>query len=617
MTKKQKRLLYRIIISLLLFVICIFIPEKYALIRALAFLAPYIAVGYDVIKKAVKNIFSGQIFDENFLMLAATVGAYALGEYSEAVMVLILYQIGELFQSCAVSKTRKSITALMDIRPDSANKVYEDGSINVISPEELAPGDIILIKSGEKIPVDCVVTKGESYIDTTALTGEAQPVAVKEDSILTSGCVNISGTLYARVNKPFSESTVSKILELTEKSAEKKSKSENFITKFAKYYTPAVCALAVFIVLVPTALYGDFASHVKSGLIFLVVSCPCALVISVPLSFFCGMGGASKNGILIKGAVYIEALSKLKTVIFDKTGTLTKGKFEISEVKSANGFDNEQLLYLAAAAEKYSDHPIALAIKEKADISDSITEKAEQIVGKGVRALVDNKKVCVGNKAFMKDENVDFEDDFSDGTHVYVSADGVYAGVIIVKDMIKDGAKEALQTLRNYGAEAVMLTGDKKSVGEKTAKALGIEKAYCELLPSDKVEIAEKIIAENKGKNKVTAFAGDGINDAPVLSVSDVGIAMGVVGSDAAIEAANVVLMDDNLSKIPLAMKISSKTMRIVKQNVVFTLTVKIAVMILSVMGYANMWLAIFADVGAAVIAILNAVRAFGIKKTD
>jgi Cd2+/Zn2+-exporting ATPase len=340
-------------------------------------------------------------------------------------------------------------------------------------------------------------------------------------------------------------------------------------------------------------------------------------VISVPLSFFCGMGGASKNGILIKGAVYIEELSKLKTVIFDKTGTLTKGKFEISEVKSANGFDNEQLLYLAAAAEKYSDHPIALAIKEKADISDSITEKAEQIVGKGVRALVDNKKVCVGNKAFMKDENVDFEDDFSDGTHVYVSADGVYAGVIIVKDMIKDGAKEALQTLRNYGAEAVMLTGDKKSVGEKTAKALGIEKAYCELLPSDKVEIAEKIIAENKGKNKVTAFAGDGINDAPVLSVSDVGIAMGVVGSDAAIEAANVVLMDDNLSKIPLAMKISSKTMRIVKQNVVFTLTVKIAVMILSVMGYANMWLAIFADVGAAVIAILNAVRAFGIKKTD
>ena len=614
MTKKQKKLLYRIIISLVLFLLCIFIPEEYALVRALAFLAPYIVVGYDVIKKAALNIASGRIFDENFLMLAATLGAYALKEYSEAVMVLILYQIGELFQSCAVSKTRKSITALMDIRPDYANRVEENGEINVVSPEEISVGDVILIKSGERIPVDCVVLKGESYIDTVSLTGEASPVAVKEDSRLTSGCVNISGTLYARVLKPYSESTVAKILELTEKSAEKKSKSENFITKFAKYYTPAVCLLAVLIVLIPTLIYGDFASHVKSGLIFLVVSCPCALVISVPLSFFCGIGGASKNGILIKGAVYIEALSKLKTVIFDKTGTLTKGKFEVSEIRSANGFTEKELLYYAAAAEKYSGHPIAAALRNNADISGAVVENAEQSVGKGIRALVDGKNISVGNKTLMYDENIEFEEFKGEGTAAYVSVSGVYAGVIAVKDMIKDGAKEALETLKKYGAEPVMLTGDKESSGKSVARELGIEKAYFEPLPADKVGIAEIIISENKAEKRITAFAGDGINDAPVLTASDVGIAMGVIGSDAAIEASNVVLMDDNLSKIPLAIKISAKTMKIVKQNIFFALAVKAAVMILSVMGLANMWLAIFADVGTAFLAILNAIRALKIK---
>ena len=609
MTKKQKKLLYRIIISLVLFLACIFIPEEYGLLRALAFLAPYIVVGYDVVKKAVLNIASGRVFDENFLMLAATLGAYALKEYSEAVMVLILYQIGELFQSCAVSKTRKSVTALMDIRPDYANKVTENEEIKVVSPEEISVGDVILIKSGERIPVDCVVTKGESYIDTAALTGEASPVAVKEGIRLTSGCVNISGTLYAKVIKPYSESTVAKILELTEKSAEKKSKSENFITKFAKYYTPAVCLLAVLIVLIPTLIYGDFASHVKSGLIFLVVSCPCALVISVPLSFFCGIGGASKNGILIKGAVYIEALSKIKTVIFDKTGTLTKGKFELSETKTANGFTEKELLYYAAAAEKYSGHPIAAVLRNNADISGAVVENAEQSVGKGIRALVDGRKVNVGNKTLMSDEKIEFEDYSGTGTAVYVSVDGIYAGIIAVKDMIKDGAKDALSTLKKYGVEPVMLTGDKESSGKAVSLELGIEKAYYELLPADKVEIAEKIISENRAENKITAFAGDGINDAPVLSASDVGIAMGVIGSDAAIEASNVVLMDDNLSKIPLAIKISAKTMRIVKQNIVFALAVKAAVMILSVMGLANMWLAVFGDVGVAVIAILNAMR--------
>jgi len=616
MTKKQKKLFFRIITAVLLALPCFFIPEKYIIIRAIAFLIPYAVAGHDIIFKAIRNIKNGQIFDENLLMGIATIGAYGLGEFSEAVMVVLLYQAGELFQSCAVSRSRKSIAALMDIRPDYANILKDDGSYDTVSPESVNIGDIILIKSGEKIPLDCIVTEGISEIDTASLTGEALPRSVSTGDTLISGSVNISGTLRARVVKTFGDSTVSKILELTENSAERKSKSENFITKFARYYTPVVCVLALCMAVIPTLIDGNFSANLKSALIFLVVSCPCALVISVPLSFFCGIGCASKNGILIKGANYIEALSDVDTVIFDKTGTLTCGKFKVVSVECACNISESEVIQLAAAAEYYSDHPIALALKCYTDSSfaENISE-SRQIIGKGVYAKVDGKAVYVGNYELMKDAGIVCEKAKSIHTPLYVAHDGRLCGIIFISDAIKSETKDALIKLKEAGIKrTVMLTGDKKAVAENISSSVGITEIHCELLPNDKVQIAEAIIKNRKNKKK-TAFVGDGINDAPVLSVADVGIAMGALGSDAAIEASDVVIMDDKLTKLPTAIKIAKKTMGIVRQNIVFAIGIKLAVMILSALHItSNMWLAIFADVGVAVLAILNALRTFNIK---
>ncbi len=616
MTKKQKKLFFRIITAVLLALPCFFIPEKYIIIRAIAFLIPYAVAGHDIIFKAIRNIKNGQIFDENLLMGIATIGAYGLGEFSEAVMVVLLYQAGELFQSCAVSRSRKSIAALMDIRPDYANILKDDGSYDTVSPESVNIDDIILIKSGEKIPLDCIVTEGVSEIDTASLTGEAMPRSVSTGDTLISGSVNISGTLRALVVKTFGDSTVSKILELTENSAERKSKSENFITKFARYYTPVVCVLALCMAVIPTLIDGNFSANLKSALIFLVVSCPCALVISVPLSFFCGIGCASKNGILIKGANYIEALSDVDTVIFDKTGTLTCGKFKVVSVECACNISESEVIKLAAAAEYYSDHPIALALKSYTDSSfaENISE-SRQIIGKGVYAKVDEKAVYVGNYELMKDAGIVCEKAKSIHTPLYVAHDGRLCGIIFISDAIKSETKDALIKLKEAGIKrTVMLTGDKKAVAENIASSVGITEMHCELLPNDKVQIAEAIIKNRKNKKK-TAFVGDGINDAPVLSVADVGIAMGALGSDAAIEASDVVIMDDKLTKLPTAIKIAKKTMGIVRQNIVFAIGIKLAVMILSALHItSNMWLAIFADVGVAVLAILNALRTFNIK---
>lgn len=618
MTKKQKKLFFRIITAALLALPCFFIPEKFTVVRAIAFLIPYAVAGHDILFKAIRNIKNGQIFDENLLMGIATIGAYGLGEFSEAVIVVLLYQAGELFQSCAVYRSRKSIAALMDIRPDYANLVCADGSYKSVSPESVNIGDTILIKSGEKIPLDCIVTEGVSEIDTSSLTGESMPRSVNTGDTLISGSVNISGTVKARVIKTYGESTVSKILELTENSAERKSKSENFITKFARYYTPLVCILAFCMAIIPTLIGGNFSANLKSALIFLVVSCPCALVISVPLSFFCGIGCASKNGILIKGANYIEALSDVDTVIFDKTGTLTCGKFKIASVKCTDKLSEDELIKLAAAAEYYSDHPIALALKDNADNSfaESISE-SRQIIGKGVYAKINGKDVYVGNHELMQDIGIACEMQNSVDTPLYVAQDGRLCGIIYVSDTIKPEAKTALIKLKSAGVkQTVMLTGDKKAVAEKIADTLGITKYHSELLPADKVRIAESII-KNKTNGKKTAFVGDGINDAPVLSIADVGIAMGALGSDAAIEASDIVIMDDRLTKLSTAIKIAKKTMRIVRQNIVFAIGIKVAVMVLSALHITNnMWLAIFADVGVAVLAILNALRTFNIKNS-
>lgn len=617
MTKKQKKMLYRILISVILLIPCLFIPEKYTLIRAIVFLLPYGIAGYDVILKACRNIRCGQIFDENFLMALATVGAYGLGEYFEAVMVVILYQAGELFQSCAVSHSRKSIAALMDIRPDYANLIKEDGTFETVSPESVKIGDRILIKSGEKIPLDCTVVSGTSEIDVSSLTGESVPVSVKAGDAIVSGSVNINGTLYAEATRLFGESTVSKILELTENSAERKSKSENFITKFAKYYTPIVCALALCMAVIPTLLFGNFSSNLKSALIFLVVSCPCALVISVPLSFFCGMGCASQNGILIKGGNYIEALSKTETIIFDKTGTLTVGKFEVINIEPHGEFTDEELLHYAAKAEYFSEHPIAAALKNAVPgiNSDGIGEN-RQIIGKGIYAEVDKNKVYVGNAALMADNSIEFTESNRKETPLYVAVNGKFAGTVYVSDKIKADAQTAFAKLSKLGVKkTVMLTGDKSRIGEDVGNELGINEIHCELLPEDKVALAEKIIGKT-ASGKSTAYVGDGINDAPVLSRADIGIAMGGIGSDAAIEAADVVLMDDSLLKLPIALSIAKKNMRIVKENIVFAIGIKISVMLLSALGISSsMWLAIFADVGVCVLAILNALRTFKIKK--
>lgn len=624
MTKKQKKVLIRIIIAAVLIaalkLLFHFVTvNKY--IELVAFLVPYFVIGYDILKKAIHGIFNGEVFDENFLMAIATVGAIALGEYVEGTAVMLFYQIGELFQSYAVGKSRKNITSLMDIRPDYAN-IEEDGKIEQVDPDDVEIGTIIIVKPGEKIPIDGVIVEGSSTLNTSALTGESVPRGAKEGDEVISGCVNLTGLLKIKTNKEFGDSTVSKILDLVENSSMKKSRSENFITRFAKIYTPAVCIGALVLAVLPplvNLIMGNPAEWSKwliRALTTLVISCPCALVISIPLSFFGGIGGASSRGILIKGSNYLEILSKTKYIVCDKTGTLTKGVFEVTDVKTANSYKKDELLKLAAYAESYSTHPISKSIRNAYgnDIDTGIVSDIEEISGHGISADVEGRKVLAGNIKLMKQFNIDVsstaaEVDSAIGTLVYVSVDGTYAGCIIISDVVKPTSAQAVRSLKRAGvSKVVMLTGDAKKVADAVGGELGIDVVKSELLPADKVEEVEKLLS-NKDKNEVLAFVGDGINDAPVLSRADIGIAMGALGSDAAIEAADIVLMDDDPAKIATAMNISRKTLRIVHQNIVFALAVKFVCLFLGAIGIANMWIAIFADVGVMVLAVLNATR--------
>lgn len=609
MSKKQKKNLTRILCSAVLLAVAWLLPLE-GVWRLLVFLVPYAVIGYDVLFSAVRNILHGQIFDENFLMALATVGAFFVADYPEAVAVMLFYQIGELFQSIAVGKSRKSIAALMDIRPDYAN-VLRNGEAVTVSPEEVEIGETILIKPGEKIPLDAVITSGETSVNNAALTGESLPVECRVGDTLISGSVNLSGVVEAKVKSVFSESTVSKILNLVENSASKKARSENFITKFAKYYTPCVVIAAVLLaVLPPLILKQSFAVWIERALTFLVVSCPCALVISVPLSFFGGIGGASKAGILIKGANYMEALSNVDTVVFDKTGTLTKGIFSVAAVHPQNCSESE-LLELAALAESYSSHPIAASVVkahngtlDKTKISD-----VQELAGQGIRATVNHKSVYVGNRKLMDAVGINRKDVYTVGTTVHVAVDGKYLGYLVIADEIKADAKSAIEKLKSIGVrKTVMLTGDADAVGRAVGETLGIDEMHTQMMPNDKVAVVEDLLQEKKPKHTL-AFVGDGINDAPVLARADIGIAMGALGSDAAIEAADVVLMDDKPSKLAKAIEISKKTMRIVHQNIVFALLVKAIVLVFSAIGLAGMWLAVFADVGVMVIAVLNAMR--------
>lgn len=613
MDKKQKNMLYRIIAAGMLFAAAFLIPSK-DITRLIIFLVPYAAIGYDVLFKAVKNIFRGQVFDENFLMAIASVGALVLGEYPEAVAVMLFYQVGELFQSYAVGKSRRSIAALMDIRPDYAN-IEREGKIKKVDPEQVSAGDIIVVKAGEKIPLDGVVAKGHSSLDMSMLTGESLPVSVYEGKEVLSGCVNLSGLIKVRVEKEFYDSTVSKILDLVEHSAAKKSRAENFITKFARYYTPIVMALAVILAVIPPLVFlGQWSQWINRALIFLVISCPCALVISVPMSFFGGIGGSSKYGVLVKGGNYLEVLAKVGVMVFDKTGTLTKGSFKVTKVEPV-GMTKEELLKYAALSESYSDHPIAKSIKEEYKSADlSAVKDVTEIAGKGVRATVLEKTVQVGNEKIMEGCR-GFAPSDEWGSVVYVSIDGVYAGYIVISDEIKENAKKAIKEIKQLGvSRTVMLTGDARAASEKIAAKLGIDEVHAGLLPADKVAWMDGYIERSEDK---VAFVGDGINDAPVLSRADVGIAMGALGSDAAIESADIVLMDDNPLKISRAIKIARKTVGIATQNIVFALTVKGVIMVLGVFGIAGMWEAVFADVGVAVLAILNAMRTLGTRKKD
>lgn len=624
MTKKQKKVLIRIIIAAVLIaalkLLFHFVTvNKY--IELVAFLVPYFVIGYDILKKAIHGIFNGEVFDENFLMAIATVGAIALGEYVEGTAVMLFYQIGELFQSYAVGKSRKNITSLMDIRPDYAN-IEEDGTIEQVDPDDVEIGTIIIVKPGEKIPIDGVIVEGSSTLNTSALTGESVPRGAKEGDEVISGCVNLTGLLKIKTNKEFGDSTVSKILDLVENSSMKKSRSENFITRFAKIYTPAVCIGALVLAVLPplvNLIMGNPAEWSKwliRALTTLVISCPCALVISIPLSFFGGIGGASSRGILIKGSNYLEILSKTKYIVCDKTGTLTKGVFEVTDVKTANSYKKDELLKLAAYAESYSTHPISKSIRNAYgnDIDTGIVSDIEEISGHGISADVEGRKVLAGNIKLMKQFNIDVsstaaEVDSAIGTLVYVAVDGTYAGCIIISDVVKPTSAQAVRSLKKAGvSKVVMLTGDSKKVADAVGGELGIDVVKSELLPADKVEEVEKLLG-SKDKNEVLAFVGDGINDAPVLSRADIGIAMGALGSDAAIEAADIVLMDDDPAKIATAMNISRKTLRIVHQNIVFALAVKFVCLFLGAIGIANMWIAIFADVGVMVIAVLNATR--------
>ena len=611
MSKKQKRMLIRVIVSAVLFVACMLLPLT-GWVRLLVFLAPYGVIGWDVLWRAVRNIAHGQVFDENFLMALATVGALAIGEYPEAVFVMLFYQVGELFQSYAVDQSRKSITALMDIRPDYANMEGPDGQLEQVDPEDVAVGDTIVIKAGERIPLDGVVLEGSSTVDTAALTGESLPRQVESGDDVISGCVNLSGLLKVRVTKAFEESTVAKILDLVENSASKKAKAEHFITKFARYYTPIVVLAAVALAILPPLLTSiQWLDSIQRALNFLVVSCPCALVISVPLSFFGGIGGASKDGILVKGGNYLEVLARTEIVVFDKTGTLTRGVFNVTAIHPDH-CDQGQLLELAALAECWSNHPISRSLKEAygREMDSSRVSNVEEVAGRGVKAVVDGHTICAGNDKLMEDIGVSWHPCHRVGTTVHVASDGVYLGHIVISDEVKPDAKEAVAALKAAGVrKTVMLTGDAQAVGEDVAKQLGLDEVHTQLLPADKVERVEKLLKEVSPKGAL-AFVGDGINDAPVLSRADIGIAMGGLGSDAAIEAADIVLMDDKPSKIAHAIRIARRTLSIVKQNIVFALAVKLLVLALSAVGLVSMWAAVFADVGVSVIAILNAMRA-------
>lgn len=645
MTRKQKRVLYRIIAATVLLVILQFLqPEGW--IRLLLYLVPYFIIGYDILKKAVLGILHGEVFDENFLMSVATVGAIILGEYAEGTAVMLFYQIGELFQSVAVGKSRRSISELMDIRPDYANVEQEDGTLLQVEPEEVGVGSVIVVRPGERVPIDGVVTEGNSTLNTSALTGESLPRDVAAGDEIISGCVNITGLLKVSTTKEFGESTVSKILDLVENSSMKKSRSENFITKFARYYTPAVCYGALALAVLPpliSMLMGNpamWSTWVIRALTFLVISCPCALVISIPLSFFGGIGGASSCGILVKGSNYLEALSQTKYVVFDKTGTLTKGVFEVTDVICSQAWEEKagsgeeasaQLLYYAAYAESYSSHPISKSLKKAydLDIDNSRISGVEEIAGHGVTARVDGKEVAAGNLRLMESMGLSCDRPEKAGTVVHVSVDGIYAGYLLIADILKEQSKEAIVRLKAAGVKKiVMLTGDTRETARDVADRLGIDEVRSELLPEDKVKEVEKLLEEKNSKlpnsrgkirnsrsKEVLAFVGDGINDAPVLSRADIGIAMGALGSDAAIEAADIVLMDDNPEKIALAITISRKCIRIVYQNIVLALLVKAVCLVLGAVGIANMWIAIFADVGVMVLAVLNAIRCLNVKQ--
>ena len=621
MTKKQKKVLYRIIIALVLLVVIEFIPAD-GYLSLLLYLIPYLVIGYDILKKAGLGIIHGQVFDENFLMAIATVGAMALGEYKEGSAVMLFYQIGELFQSYAVGKSRKNITELMDIRPDYAN-IEEDGELVEVDPDDVEIGTVIVVKPGEKVPIDGIVVSGISTLNTSALTGESVPREVKEGDEIISGCVNLTGLLKIETTKEFGDSTVSKILDLVENSSMKKARTENFISRFAKYYTPCVCIGALVLAILPPVVRMIFmgispmwSEWIIRALTFLVISCPCALVISIPLSFFGGIGGASSKGILVKGSNYLELLSQTKYIVFDKTGTLTKGVFEVTDI-SPDGMSKEELLEYTAYAESYSDHPISKSLKMAygKDIDKTKVSDVENVSGHGIIAYVNGHRVCAGNIKLMKKENVSYEIPSKTGTEVHVAIDGKYAGYVIISDVIKTNSKTAISGLKAAGVKrTVMLTGDSKKVAESVAAEIGIDEVKSELLPADKVAEVEALLAK-KGDKERLAFVGDGINDAPVLTRADIGIAMGALGSDAAIEAADIVLMDDDPAKIALAMKISRKTLRIVYENIVFALLVKAICLILGAIGVANMWWAIFADVGVMVIAVLNATRALRVGK--
>ena len=614
----MKKMQAKIIIAFILLLIVLLINFNNIWIANIIYIISYLVVGLEILRKAIRNIIRGKVFDENFLMAVATIGAFVIGKFPEAVAVMLFYQIGELFQDYAVDKSRKSIASLMDIRPDFAN-VERNGDVEKVDPDNVKIGEIIIVKPGEKIPLDGNVIEGKSSLDTKALTGEALPRDVVEGEEVISGCINLNGVIKVKVTKEYGESTVNKILDLVENASSKKSKSENFITKFAQYYTPIVVIIAVFLAILPPLIIKDevFSDWIYRALSFLVVSCPCALVISIPLSFFGGIGGASKMGILIKGSNYIEQLSNAEIIVFDKTGTLTEGVFEVQKVEAV-GISQEELMKITAYAEHYSNHPISISIKNayKKEIDEKQIVKVKELSGLGIEAKIGNQAVLVGNEKLMNERKIEYTISNDIGTIVYVAIDGKFSGYIVISDKIREDSIIAIKNLKkNNIKQTIMLTGDKQDVGESVAKELGIDKVYAELLPDGKVEKVENLLKEKSVKGKL-AFVGDGINDAPVLAISDIGIAMGGLGSDAAIEAADVVLMTDEPSKIVNAIQLSKKTMRIVKENIIFAISIKVLVLILTAFGISTMWEAVFADVGVSVIAIINALRALKVKKS-